>query len=76
MVQVDLNVKNSEKEIFAGNESFVYCLNVEIDSEMRKDYLVREVVNRIQKSRKEAGVLIEDKIVVLLEMPAESKELS
>lgn len=42
---------------------------------MKKEYLLREIVNRIQKSRKEAGVLIEDPISLLLEIPLESKEL-
>ncbi len=47
LVQVELSIKSNKREICAGNEDFIYQLCTEVDSEMRKDYLAREVVNRI-----------------------------
>lgn len=35
----------------------------------------REITNRIQKSRKEAGVNIEDKIAIIITLPGESQDL-
>ena len=75
MLSVEIVAKGSEKEIIAGNENFVYQLDLNIDEEMKKDYLAREIVNRIQKSRKEAGVLIDDHIVVLVQVDQQSPEL-
>lgn len=75
LLSVEIVAKGSDKEIVAGNENFVYQLDLSIDEEMKKDYLAREIVNRIQKSRKEAGVLIDDHIVVLVQVDQQSPEL-
>ena len=46
-----------------------------IDEELKRGYLAREITNRIQKSRKEAGVLIEDKIAILLTIGEDQTDL-
>jgi hypothetical protein len=43
--------------------------------ELKRSYLGREITNRIQKSRKEAGVHIEDKIAIIISLPDESQDL-
>jgi isoleucyl-tRNA synthetase len=43
--------------------------------DLKRSYLAREITNRIQKSRKEAGVHIEDKISIIVSVPEESQDL-
>jgi isoleucyl-tRNA synthetase len=42
------------------------ALNLELDDDLRREGLAREVVHRIQNARKDAGLDVEDRIVLRL----------
>jgi hypothetical protein len=75
LIQVDIAIKSDDKQIVAGGQNFVYQLDKTIDVDLKRGYLAREITNRIQKSRKEAGVLIEDRIAILLTIQQDQTDL-
>ena len=75
LLSVEISLKSDDKQIVSGGQNFVYTLDRTIDLELKRSYLAREITNRIQKSRKEAGVHIEDRITILINLPLKSTEL-
>ena len=65
----------NENLIIAGDIDFAYELNCEVTPELLRKGRAKEVVNRIQKSRKEGKVRISDPISIVLIIPEESKIL-
>ena len=63
--------KNSNL-IVAGDLDYMYFLDTTVSEELKQIYHAREIVNRIQRSRKDAGVKIDDKIAILLEFEEET----
>lgn len=59
--------------IVAGDLDYVYFLDIKITEELKNVYYVREISNRIQKSRKEAKVAIDDQIVIQLSFKEDGK---
>jgi isoleucyl-tRNA synthetase len=49
------------------NGPFVVALDPELDDSLRREGLAREVVNRVQRIRKEAGYLYTDRIALWIE---------
>jgi isoleucyl-tRNA synthetase len=50
------------------------ALDIEITPELRSEGLARELVNRIQQRRKDAGLEVTDRIALTLDGPSELQE--
>lgn len=58
-----------------GVEGFCVLLNVELNDQLRGQGVVREIVNRVQRARKTAGLKIEDEILIFIKV-LEAKKVS
>ncbi len=65
----EVEIRTEPKEQFAISEDEVrgVALDLAISAELRREGLAREVVNRVQKMRKDAGFLVEDTIIARYE---------
>ncbi|MCH1583467.1 MAG: isoleucine--tRNA ligase [Flavobacteriales bacterium] len=60
--------------LVAGEGGLTVALDIEITPELRAEGLARELVNRIQQRRKDAGLEVTDRIALTLDGPAELQE--
>ena len=76
----DLTVELADVEIIsedipgwlvANEGSLTVALEVELTDELRQEGMAREIINRVQNSRKESGLEITDRIHITLEPNAE-----
>ena len=59
-----------------GIEGFCVLLNVNLNEQLRGQGVVREIVNRIQKARKTAGLKIEDEIFIFIKVLEAKKKIN
>ncbi len=64
-----------ENKVIAGEVDFAYEMDFTITPELKLKGVAREVINRIQRSRKSAGVKIQDRIVISIKLADEQKLL-
>jgi len=60
--------------LVAGEGGLTVALDIEITPELRSEGLARELVNRIQQRRKDAGLEVTDRIALTLDGPSELQE--
>ena len=60
--------------LVAGEGGLTVALDIEITPELRAEGLARELVNRIQQRRKDAGLEVTDRIALTLDGPAELQD--
>ncbi len=60
--------------LVAGEGGLTVALDIDITPELRSEGLARELVNRIQQRRKDAGLEVTDRIVLTLDGPTELQE--
>lgn len=75
LVFTEIVKKPAEDQLISGGESFVYDVDTKEYPELSQLYLTREITSRIQKTRKDGGIDIHDRISIILSFPEESKEL-
>ena len=73
---VEINFKDVPGWMVASDGEITVALDVNIDDELKREGLAREVVNRIQNLRKDTGMDVQDKIKVSLEKQNESFDLA
>ena len=67
LIKCRMNYQNKDENlIVSGDFNCVYFLDCKVTEELKQIYLAREIINRIQKTRKSAGVKIEDQIVLII----------
>lgn len=64
---VEISSQDIEGWLVANSGSITVALDVTITEELRKEGIARELVNRIQNLRKEAGFEVTDKIDIKLQ---------
>lgn len=67
MEDVEISSQDIEGWLVANSGSITVALDVTITEELRKEGIARELVNRIQNLRKEAGFEVTDKIDIKLQ---------
>jgi isoleucyl-tRNA synthetase len=60
--------------LVAGEGGITVALDIEVTPELRSEGLARELVNRIQQRRKDAGLEVTDRIALTLDGPVELQE--
>ena len=60
--------------LVAGEGGITVALDIEVTPELRSEGLARELVNRIQQRRKDAGLEVTDRIALTLDGPQELQE--
>ena len=72
----DLEIVSSPKEGLAvlTETDITVALDTHISEELRSEGIARELVNRIQNFRKDAGLEVTDRISLILELPSEINE--
>ena len=76
LIKCQINSKNTNKNIVVqGDHDFVIEMDFESNEDLQQEYLAREIVNRIQKARKNAKVKIDDKILILLQFEENAENL-
>ena len=60
--------------LVAGEGGLTVALDIDITPELRSEGLARELVNRIQQRRKDAGLEVTDRIALTLDGPSELQE--
>jgi isoleucyl-tRNA synthetase len=60
--------------LVAGEGGLTVALDIEITPELRSEGLARELVNRIQQRRKDAGMEVTDRIALTLDGPQELQD--
>ena len=71
---VEVQTEDIPGWLVAGEGGVTVALDIDISPELRKEGLARELVNRIQQQRKDAGLEVTDRIALTLEGPEELQE--
>ena len=68
--EVDIQTEDIEGWMVASQDGITVALDVQIDDDLRREGNAREMVNRIQRERKELGFEVTDRIVISIEESA------
>ena len=71
---VEVQTEDIPGWLVAGEGGVTVALDIEITPELRSEGLARELVNRIQQQRKDAGLEVTDRIALTLEGPQELQD--
>ncbi|MCP1997179.1 isoleucine--tRNA ligase [Flavobacterium sp. HSC-61S13] len=71
---VEITSQDIEGWLVANSDGITVALDITITEELRKEGIARELINRIQNLRKDAGLEVTDKIKVVLQDQAVIKE--
>ena len=71
---VEVQTEDIPGWLVAGEGGLTVALDIEITPELRAEGLARELVNRIQQQRKDAGLEVTDRIALTLDGPQELKD--
>jgi isoleucyl-tRNA synthetase len=73
LAAADIDVRRTEKPglAVANDGAITVALDLRVDDELEREGLAREVVNRVQKLRREAGLEVSDRIVLQHHVPAQ-----
>jgi len=64
---VDIQSKDIEGWLVANNSGITVALDIQLNDELKEEGIARELINRIQNLRKDAGFEVTDKIILYLE---------
>jgi isoleucyl-tRNA synthetase len=72
----DLEIVSTPKEdlVVSTESDFTVALDTHISEALRNEGIARELVNRIQNFRKDVGLEVTDRIILMLELPKEINE--
>ena len=68
-------MKGKENTVFAGENTLGIILHTEITEELREEGYVRELISKIQNTRKESGFEVVDRIKVYVNSDEELKQI-
>ena len=63
---VDIQSKDIEGWLVANNSGITVALDIQLNDELKEEGIARELINRIQNLRKDAGFEVTDKIILYL----------
>lgn len=70
-----VTMKGKENTVFAGENTLGIILHTEITEELREEGYVRELISKIQNTRKESGFEVVDRIKVYVNSDEELKQI-
>ena len=65
-VDVDIQSKDIEGWLVANSNGITVALDIQLNEELKEEGIARELINRIQNLRKDAGFEVTDKIILYL----------
>ncbi len=66
IADVDIQSKDIEGWLVANNSGITVALDIQLNDELKEEGIARELINRIQNLRKDAGFEVTDKIILYL----------